>query len=563
MIVMAMAMVIRIRSTSPVRHRRGMWGNSDDCDDKDKTIHPGASETCNNEDDDCDGSVDEGLNTTYYRDADGDGYGDVNDTVEDCSPPSGYVENHDDCDDDNAKIYPGRAETCNGLDDDCDGTVDEGIVMPTFYGDADGDGYGVSTDTVQACAAPEGYVSNDADCDDSDAGVNPGAAEILDNGIDDDCDPETTDISLDVDSDEDGMPDYWETTFGLSPHDGGDADDDPDGDGFTNLEEFLGVTSPKNGNEFPKRPEVKEAHPHPGQGIDAGTLDVPNDTAIVVWLKDDTGIDVSDGACSITVQAGGQTISGVLTKEVVEENDESQYWLIFQPEAEFAAGVSVEVTVNATDDKGLSMAPYTYQFRVETNENTNTPVVSTSVQENTNGTETVTITAESDIKGAVISYTYDPDDSPVIPRFGAVDEIPDLEEVNGIGLPVNLEPPMIFPEPVTVRIPCPGTDDVSNLDIYYYNSQNGWVLAYDHEYGIQEGGKGWMVQQNGKYRVDRNSSDPKTIEIYLKHFSAAQAAGIVVSNDSDDGGGDDGGGAGSSSSSSNWSECFISTIYGN
>lgn len=60
-----------------------------------------------------------------------------------------------DCNDDNASIHPNATETCNGMDDDCDGSVDEGLM--TFYRDQDGDGYGNSAVTQQGvCPAPSG-----------------------------------------------------------------------------------------------------------------------------------------------------------------------------------------------------------------------------------------------------------------------------------------------------------------------------------------------------------------------------------------------------------------------
>lgn len=98
-----------------------------DCDDTNPDINPGATEICNLEDDNCDGNIDEGVMTTYYADADGDGYGDAASTILGCFPPDGYVENSTDCNDADAAVNPGASEICNGMDDNCDGNIDEGI----------------------------------------------------------------------------------------------------------------------------------------------------------------------------------------------------------------------------------------------------------------------------------------------------------------------------------------------------------------------------------------------------------------------------------------------------
>jgi hypothetical protein len=75
------------------------------------------------------------------------------------------VSNDGDCDDTDGNVYPGATEVCNGVDDNCDGNVDEGVLQ-TFYLDSDGDTYGDAGTSTQACSAPSGYVSNDGDCDD-------------------------------------------------------------------------------------------------------------------------------------------------------------------------------------------------------------------------------------------------------------------------------------------------------------------------------------------------------------------------------------------------------------
>jgi hypothetical protein len=103
----------------------GYVSDHTDCNDGNPNIHPGAAEVCNGIDDDCDGQIDEGVKNTYYRDADGDGYGNASVSTEACSAPTGYVSDHTDCDDANAAVNPGATEVYNGIDDDCDGQIDE------------------------------------------------------------------------------------------------------------------------------------------------------------------------------------------------------------------------------------------------------------------------------------------------------------------------------------------------------------------------------------------------------------------------------------------------------
>jgi hypothetical protein len=185
-----------------------------DCDDTDPNVHPGMPEDCGNGiDDDCDPT------TPDMEDADGDGdwcdtdcdEGDP--TVgpsqteqvctgidEDCDPvgtpddPDAdgdlmYLCSSADCDDNNATVWPGAPELCDGLDNNCDGLVDgptaQGAV--TFYEDLDGDGWGTVTNTVMDCDPPPGYAQDPGDCEDSIYSAHPGGVEICGDGVDQDC----------------------------------------------------------------------------------------------------------------------------------------------------------------------------------------------------------------------------------------------------------------------------------------------------------------------------------------------------------------------------------------
>ena len=176
-----------VTTTAPTQPA-GYVARSGDCNDSDASINPAATEICDGKDNNCNGSTDEGLpTTTYYRDSDGDTYGSTTVSIQACSQPTGYVTQSGDCNDASAAVNPGMAEVCNGIDDNCNGSIDEGFTPTTWYRDVDNDTYGSITVTTTACTQPTGYVARSGDCDDNNSNVNPGKTEVCGNGLDDNC----------------------------------------------------------------------------------------------------------------------------------------------------------------------------------------------------------------------------------------------------------------------------------------------------------------------------------------------------------------------------------------
>jgi hypothetical protein len=233
--------------------------NADDCDDADVDVNPTAEEVCNRFDDDCDQRIDDSdsdidpdTQSTWYRDGDGDGSGDAADTKLACWQPWFYVDNTEDCDDEDPILGPPAPwvldgdtdgfgaglpsapsctpptgqhvllvlgfdcddteqfvnplgnEICDGDDNDCDTLVDEDddsldpASTTEYFADVDGDTYGDEDASVLACSPPADHVLDATDCDDGAPAVNPAGNEVCD-GVDNDCDRAVDDQDPSVD----------------------------------------------------------------------------------------------------------------------------------------------------------------------------------------------------------------------------------------------------------------------------------------------------------------------------------------------------------------------------
>ena len=210
-----------------------------DCDDDDAAINPSATEVCDGVDNDCDNDIDDDDSSvtgqsTFFVDADLDGFAGST-TVDACIQPADTYLTDDDCDDSSNVVFPGATEICDGLDNDCDTDVDEGVGGNTFFADTDNDTFGDPSNTIDSCTQPAGYVADNTDCDDNAVAVNPNASEVCD-GIDNDCDNDIDDddssvtgqSTFFVDADLDGFAGSTTVDACIQPADTYLTDDDCD-----------------------------------------------------------------------------------------------------------------------------------------------------------------------------------------------------------------------------------------------------------------------------------------------------------------------------------------------
>ena len=249
--------------------------------DLDGTVDCLDAEECDGLDNDGDGLIDED-----FTDTDRDGIADCLD-FEECdgldNDGDGVVDEGFDSDSDGLPDCF-DLEICDGLDNDGDGLVDEAGAYGeyTWYVDADGDGYGVEADSVEACDAPDGMVSAMGDCDDFDAAAYPGALEVCD-GADNDCD---TNVDEGFDSDADGTSDCFdvEECDGLDNDGDGEVDEgfsDTDSDGIVDCLDF----------------EECDGLDNDGDGVVDEGYDFTGDGSADCTDDDGDGLSEADGDC--------------------------------------------------------------------------------------------------------------------------------------------------------------------------------------------------------------------------------------------------------------------------
>ncbi len=297
-------------------------------------------------------------------------------------------------------------------------------------------------------------------------------------------------------------------------------------------------------------PEIieEDSYPHDAQGMDDGTLRVPIDTSIVTRIKNDDGIDED----SVEMRIEKQSVN--IRVQEITDGDDTDYWIIHTPNTPFAFEQTVNFAIDAKSLNGVEMVTYYSSFKVESEEEydaalAKTPSSTEYFDDPVTGQNSIEADSGTAIEGAKIVYD---NLEPVAPRFGPLEEIPNVDIVKGVGLPLNLQPANVFVKPVTVFIPCSGETDLGILEIYVFNPAIGWQASWETDGCIVPGSR---VNHGPN---DPDPTEPPTIEVQLNHFSGVQAGKpvepILPSSgaESEKGGGGGGGGGG----------CFITASAG-
>lgn len=346
----------------------------EECDDNDATISPSGIELCDLVDNNCDGTVDEASAAdapTWYQDTDGDGYGDAAVSTVACSAPLGFVASDADCDDadiaynpaapeacddpndyncdglveyadadgdgyaactecddSDASVSPAGVEMCDGVDNNCDGLIDEptAVDASTWYVDSDFDNYGNPAISEVSCEAPLGYVADNTDCNDADSAFFPGAAEECTEEVDYNCDgstgyadadgdgwaaclecddtnaavnPDKTEVCDEIDNDCDGTVDQDATdavTWYIDQDDDGHGVDSETTTACTQPEGYAGEADDCDDTRATVSPEAEEVCDDSLDNNCDDLVDAEDEAACPTEDTDDTSVATDDTA---------------------------------------------------------------------------------------------------------------------------------------------------------------------------------------------------------------------------------------------------------------------------
>jgi hypothetical protein len=272
----------------------------------------------------------------------------------------------------------------------------------------------------------------------------------------------------------------------------------------------------------------------------------------VTRLKNDNGIDED----SIEMRIENQSVN--IRVQEVNDGDDTDCWIIHSPKTPFAFEQTVNFAIDAKSLNGVEMDTYYASFKIESEEEHDTALADTP--SNTEyfddpviGQNTIVADPGTGIEGAKIIYD---NLEPGAPRFGPLEEIPNLDIAKGVGLPLNMQPANVFVNPVTIFIPCPGETDLGILEIYVFNPAIGWQASWETDGCIVPGSR---VNHGPN---DPDPTEPPTIEVQLNHSSGVQAGKPAEPILPSAGAGDEEVAAKGASSGGGGGGCFITAAAG-
>jgi hypothetical protein len=300
-----------------------------------------------------------------------------------------------------------------------------------------------------------------------------------------------------------------------------------------------GAIDERGGDSNPPTIVEEGRMPYLGEGIH-DTINVSNKTAIRMRLLDETGVAMAEGTCHSVISAyavysnGGETLEplvGQTSFKEVEAGNLTDVWATFVPDYAhtYASGLPqtliVQVVVQACDVPGNS-TPYfadgSYRFKI----GAATLQSHQTIHDPNPGAAGDTCTAtldDGEIHGTRMEF---PDTLEPHPYFGPTEEVPPLpDNAHGYGIPLNLQPPMIFTEGcLSLFIPIPEGNKTEQFSVWRFEPETGWKKA--------EAGDGWLES-----RIDHVSDrvgEPSTIELCINHFTGVQLAIDQNTDDEDD-----------------------------